>query len=212
MANETMHIENYLRQIAGRVSHIEKRLMDENQLPHECVRRVHFLVEAFRADMDAEYLLRQIRDEGVKFVRALGLRYPQVPFEAKVRLSRLCIFEAIDRSEVQKPELLQALMAHERLLRIPEELRLVSPSKDELMQRLERGAPEMYFEALSIYRPEGDVSRMLKAMYLSFLKPQEGEAEEEEAEAKEGAGPEAAGAGPEAPEAPEAPEPVPPTA
>jgi len=209
MANVTMHIEDYLRQIAGRVSHIEKRLMDENQLPHECVRRVHFLVEAFRADMDAEYLLRQIRDEGVKFVRALGLRYPQVPFEAKMTLSRLCIFEAIDRSEVQKLELLKALMAHEQLLRIPEELKLVSPSKDELMQRLERGAPEMYFEALSIIRPQGDVSMMLKAMYLSLLKPQEGEAEEEEAEAKEGAGPEAAGAGLEAPEAPE---PAPPTA
>ena len=59
----------------------------------------------------------------------------------------------------------------------------------------------MYFEALSIYRPEGDVSRMLKAMYLSLLKPQEDEAEEEEAEAKEGAGPEAAGAGLEALEA-----------
>ena len=201
MANETTQIENYVRQIAGRVSHIEKRLMDENQLPHECVRRVHMQVEAFRADMDAEYLLRQIRDEGVKFVRALGLRYPQVPFEAKVRLSRLCIFEAIDRSEVQKLELLKALMAHEQLLSIPEELKLVSPNKNELMQRLERGAPEMYFEALSVIRPQGDVSMMLRAMYLSLLKPQEGEAEEEEAEAREGAGPEAAGAGPEAPEA-----------
>ena len=209
MANERMQIENLLKQIARRVSHMETRLMDENQLPHECVRRVHFLVEAFRADMDAEYLLRQIRDEAVKFVRALGLRYPQVPFEAKMTLSRLCIFEAIERSEVQKLELLKALNAHEALLSIPKELKLVSFSKDELMQRLERGAPEMYFEASSIYRPEGDVSRMLKAMYLSLLTPQEGEAEEEEAEAKEGAGLEAAGAGHEALEAPEA---APPTA
>jgi len=153
-------------------------------------------VEVFQAELDPEYLYRKIRDEGLKFVRAVGLRYPNAPFEDKMNLSKLCVLEAIERSEyaVRKPQLVRVLMAHEQLLGIPEGLKLVSPSKDELMQRLERGAPEMYFEALSIHRPDPEVSTMLRAMYLSHLgpKPQEGEAHEAAGEETAHDGPEAA--------------------
>ena len=93
-----------------RQAYVERRLMDENMLPHEGVRILLSLLAAFIVSGDIYWPLRRIRDVCLAYMRALSSRYGHMKGEGKGHLCRLMVFEAFKRRlyEVEhKPEELE---------------------------------------------------------------------------------------------------------
>jgi hypothetical protein len=119
MASQHEEILSVLSGISARVSNIERRIMDED-IVFESVRMMS--VEIVKPTFDAENVLRKLRDESLKLMRALSSRYPQVSLEQKMGLVRLVISESVEGAtffEVH-PNLLSAVGQHEDMLEVPD--------------------------------------------------------------------------------------------
>ena len=80
-----------------RLTHIERRAMNDNMKPHELVRQLMTVFWEFDPSGDASWPLRSIRDLILDYMRALSARYREMSVQEKAMLCRLALFEAAKR-------------------------------------------------------------------------------------------------------------------
>ena len=83
--------------ILTKVSHIEKRTMNDNIKPHEAIRQMSQILSDFDLNGDPTWPLRSIREVCLDYMRALSARYANMSPEVRAALVRLVVFESAKR-------------------------------------------------------------------------------------------------------------------
>ena len=86
-----------MSQIEEKLTHIERRAMNDNMKPAELVRQIGIVLDTYNPEGDPAWLMRTIREHMLDFMRALSMRYHLMSATEKYMMCRACLFEACKR-------------------------------------------------------------------------------------------------------------------
>ena len=66
-------------------------------MPHETIRQILSILDGYYVDGDVHWVLRQMRDQVLIYIRYVSIRYPDMVTVEKIRLARAVTYEASRR-------------------------------------------------------------------------------------------------------------------
>ena len=85
---------NTMTQMQEKLTHIERRAMNDNMKPAELVRQVGQVIVNYRPEKDQSWPMRQIRGYMLDYMRAVSMRNSRMDTSEKIMMCRVCLFEA----------------------------------------------------------------------------------------------------------------------
>ena len=81
--------------ILTKVSHIEKRTMNDNIKPHAVLRTVSTILQSFDPNGDVQWPLSSIRDSVLDITRTLSVKYPRMSMDEAFAIGRLTFLRRV---------------------------------------------------------------------------------------------------------------------